>query len=955
MIKSSLQLVDFIDAHGKPMPGLIPIRHSSKTALQIDEKIAIRDAATFEHIDYIFFRRFSDGRSSQIAAYIIDNTDYRLDEKKLAELHRQVWLYGMAPLLYIAWPSRIDVLSCVRGPDFWKAENEECQYNPAERFELEALKTAGEISGELRKFTARRLADGTFWEDHDNRKLADHTKAAHQLLIQAIVETDEELDGKNNPILRRLLLLMVLIKYLEDRQVFPKEAWFGSYRKGARSFFDVLRGGDPDEVYRLLGTLEQRFNGDIFAIPKEGLHKLTKRALQRFAELVDARTLNRQRYLWEKFSFKHLPVEVISHLYQRFVQGGHGAVYTPPFLAALLLDHVMQYNKLTGKERVLDPACGSGVFLVGAFRRLINVWRSRHKWQRPDVKTLKDILRRSIYGVELDKDAIHLTAFSLSLAVCDALQPEVIWGELKFDPLHKSNLFEADFFDLLYDTRQSKQTFLTDGFDIVIGNPPFESALTDVGEKIEQFAEKQDKRRGALPDKQTAYLFLEQALSLLKPDGRLCLIQPAGLLYNRNAYAFRAAIHRKYKVDSILDFTSIRKLYDEADPKTIAVLAQSNKPPSEHWINHQTFRRTVSVHERICFEIDHYDHHRVLQKQAETDSYVWRTNLLGGGRLFDISQRLRNMRTLSEFIEKQDDWDYGEGFIVGSGKNPASFLTDKKYLPTSALTPSGIDESKIGMVIETQFESPRNEKRFSPPLILIKELDSLPIAFWNKEFLAYRHQIVGIHAPASQTSELYKLYDNFRRHHIIYRFLCALNSTLSLVGKATSILKHDIDALPYPTDMKGFLFSFWEEALCDDVLKYMTEYVRRGQNSVLLQRAASFDELRAYSDMFLRMLGSIYGNLKAANPIFLDGLICQPFYFGEQSNISWIEKGTADDLRKLIYNEERHKYLRTIRVLRFYTENVILIVKPDRLRYWIRSTAIRDADETLVDLHRQGY
>ena len=126
-------------------------------------------------------------------------------------------------------------------------------------------------------------------------------------------------------------------------------------------------------------------------------------------------------------------------------------------------------------------------------------------------------------------------------------------------------------------------------------------------------------------------------------------------------------------------------------------------------------------------------------------------------------------------------------------------------------------------------------------------------------------------------------------------------------------------------------------------------------DNVLLQRAASFDELRAYSDMFLRMLGSIYGNLKAANPIFLDGLICQPFYFGEQSNISWIEKGTADDLRKLIYNEERHKYLRTIRVLRFYTENVILIVKLDRLRYWIRSTAIRDADETLVDLHRQGY
>jgi hypothetical protein len=47
--------------------------------------------------------------------------------------------------------------------------------------------------------------------------------------------------------------------------------------------------------------------------------------------------------------------------------------------------------------------------------------------------------------------------------------------------------------------------------------------------------------------------------------------------------------------------------------------------------------------------------------------------------------------------------------------------------------------------------------------------------------------------------------------------------------------------------------------------------------------------------------------------------------------------------------------LRTVRVLRFYESNTIVIVKPDRLRYWIASTAVRDADETLVDLRTQGY
>jgi hypothetical protein len=47
--------------------------------------------------------------------------------------------------------------------------------------------------------------------------------------------------------------------------------------------------------------------------------------------------------------------------------------------------------------------------------------------------------------------------------------------------------------------------------------------------------------------------------------------------------------------------------------------------------------------------------------------------------------------------------------------------------------------------------------------------------------------------------------------------------------------------------------------------------------------------------------------------------------------------------------------LRTVRILRFYEGNTIIMVKPDRLRYWIPSTAIRDADESLVDLQGQGY
>lgn len=961
MANPLLQSVDFICADGKLTFGLVPVRGpaNTRTTLNIDEQAVIFEAMSFERIDFVFFRRFSDGRSSQVAAYIVDNSDNELNKEKLSQLHRQVWLQGTTPLLYIAGSSQIDILACARGPDFWDKNQKECKYNPAKTLKKDLLTTAGRIPDEMKKFSALRLADGTFWDDPGNRELAHYDKAAHKSLIQAIVEADKDIGGENKPLQRRLLLLMVLIKYLEDRGVFSTPGWFGTFHRGAKSFFDVLKSYKPEKVNRLLNFLATKFNGDVFDIKRFSPQKLTKRILETFADLVEARTLDKQRYLWDQYSFEHLPVEIISHLYQRFITDGHGAVYTPPFLAALLLDHAMPYDKISGKERILDPACGSGVFLVGAFKRLINLWRSKNNWDNPTVENLKKTLRTCIYGVDLDQNAVDLTAFSLSLAICDALRPNVIWKDLKFDYLRDSNLFESDFFDLILVFRDGDQNILDKKFDIVIGNPPFESQLTEAGKEIDKIAEKQDSSRKTCPDNQVAYLFLEQALTVLKPNsGRVCLIQPSSLFYNRNPHSFRTNLFQKYQIDTIFDFTSIRKLY-EADPKTVAVFAHAGKHTIDHWIDHWTFRRTISVKERICFELDHYDHHRISQEQAEADPYIWRANLLGGGRLVEMSQRIRAIRTLAEYLEKnkqENDWDYGEGFIAAKTgeRSLASFLTGKPYLPTEAFTDSGIDETQIGTVSETLFESPRKKGRFTPPLVLIKKGSSLPITFWNNGFLAYRHRIVGIHVPISDTLELKNFYETFLENHDVYRFCCTLHGTESLTSRATPLRKQDIDLLPYPEDQKDLDFSFWEKAIQRDVLDYMADYVRLGQKSKLLQNAADEEALFQYSDMFIRMLGSVYDNLHASEPVFLDGLTCQPFYFGDSPKLTWLDSDAEANLERLIYYEN-HEHLRTVRVFRFYDKNVLLIVKPDRLRYWIRSTAIRDADDTLTDLYHQGY
>ncbi|MBN1972309.1 MAG: N-6 DNA methylase [Sedimentisphaerales bacterium] len=946
-----LQNAGFIRADGNLTDGLVRVKETIDNTLAVDEQAILYEAKFFKHIDYVFFRRFSDARSSQVAAYVVNNTEGKLDDNTLSELHHQVWLQGTTPLLYIAGASQIDILSCAREPDFWDNNKKRYYYNPAKTFDVDLL---GRISDEMKKFSALRLADGTFWDDPGNKTLAKHDKAAHQSLIQAVVDTDKKIDGDKNPLSRRLLLLFVLIKYLEDRGVFEDENIFDQFHKGAKCFLDVLQGNDPDEVNLLLQFMAQKFNGDVFDIKKFNEGKLTKKILKDFTSFIEAKTINNQRYLWEQFSFKHLPVEIISHLYQRFVKGGHGTVYTPPFLASLLLDYIMPYNKITGEERILDPACGSGVFLVGAFKRLIYLLRSKNNWKNPTVNKLKGTLKKCIFGVDLDQNAIDLTAFSLSLAICDALKPKVIWDELKFDYLRDSNLFEKDFFELLIDSKKGCSNVLEKKFDIVIGNPPFESQLTDAAKKIDKITQDSEPSRGKCPDNQAAYLFLEQASTvLISQRGRICMIQPSSFLYNRKPHQFRTNLFNKRCIETILDFTSIRRMY-EANKQTIAVSAHAAEPKNNNQISHLTFRRTVSVNERICFEIDHYDHQYVSQKQAKTDFYIWRLNLLGGGRLIDISQRFHGVRTLAKYI-KDKGWKYSEGFTLGKQDNPAPFLYNKNYLPSEALTAKGIDKDKIVVLKESKFERPRAEENYIPPLVLFRKIDSLPIAFWDKDFLSYSHEIVGIHASASQSDQLQKICKLISQNKDFFRFMAMLHGSCAFTERETAILKRDIDLLPYPEDKNAISFSFWEKVLCEDVTNYMEDYIRQGQDSKLSMEPVSKETLDLYSKLFVKMLGSVYSNLKASNPIIFNNLICQPFYFGEKPELDWLDENAEEGLEKLVYSNDEYKRLRTIRVVRYYDKNVFLIVKPDRLRYWLRSTAIRDADETLSDLYKQGY
>ena len=931
----SLKRLDFHAPRSSRASGLVRV-DSADDAARADEGAVVREvAAAFDGaIDYVYFRRFDDGRASQAMALVIDNADERIPREDLAQLHRRLWWSGVAPLLYVGWPTAVDVLAGGRAPDFWVDDRE--KYNPWAHLEL-----AGEVTTALRdidRLSALRLADGSFWEDPDNAGVLSHKESAAGRLVRAIVQIDAELEGSTNPGLRRLLLFTILIKYLDDRRVFPK-GWFARFSRGAVCFYDVLAAGDPAALGRLLSALHTRFNGDVFA-SAETVAELSSRQIRRLADLVEGRTDGPQRLLWAQYSFEHLPVEVVSNIYERFV-GGSTAVYTPPFVASFMLDRVLPFGKIDGTETVLDPACGSGVFLVGAFRRLIAAWRARHDWRRPDVATLKGILRHSIFGVEVDPFAAELTVFSLYLALCDALKPDVIWRELRFDRLSDENITTRDFF-----SGQPRRV------DVVVGNPPFAS-LSPAAEAYERAAR---GSRGTLPDKQIAYLFLEHSLQHLTPRGRACLLQPHGLIYNRNVAPFRAHLLRSHTIDEVLDFASIRGLYEGADPKTVAIVGRPMPPTDDGATVHMVLRRTTAAQQQVALEIDHYDRHRCPQgKIAEG---WWRANLLGGGRLGSIADRFAQMQSLADFVGKQEGWSYGEGYIAANGSERAPFLTGQRFLPTSALTEGGIEHGALELVEETRFLRPRRASLYEAPLVVIREHASLPMDFVPDGHLAFRHTIVGIAAPVADRERLWGVYQRLLKRRRQYQFLCMLRGSRALLTRATAIGKSDIDDLPFPDDEAELELSVWETILEDDVLDYMTEYVRLGQDSEVMSRAASDREVAAYAATFKQMLGTVYPNLEVAGCARLGSVSCQAFRFvsldGGAPEMGSPETSLVQKLRDILVSRKASQ-LSTVRILRYYDENMLIIAKPDRLRYWLRSTAIRDADETLVDLIAQGY
>ena len=113
--------------------------------------------------------------------------------------------------------------------------------------------------------------------------------------------------------------------------------------------------------------------------------------------------------------------------------------------------------------------------------------------------------------------------------------------------------------------------------------------------------------------------------------------------------------------------------------------------------------------------------------------------------------------------------------------------------------------------------------------------------------------------------------------------------------------------------------------------------------------------MKNFGETYCKILNTVYKEFKPHEPIITNSFVCFPVYYGEQPKLANEDLDKFENYMGRLVYREIGRNLRVVRVIRVYDNNIVYLIKPNQVRYWLRSVAIRDADETFADLVKQGY
>lgn len=954
-----------------------------------NQKYIFRQAKEKLGADAVFFFKSETGQNIPLIYF------YKLesrDHNKIAELHKLAWNMGQAPLLFVILPDVVLIYNSYEKPRL--SENGLLDYQAGFIEELKLFIDAKKELDKLKKYRSSEILTGSYWQKYSEQF---HNKErVYQTLLDNLDFMRKKLisKGLRPEVVHNLLTRSIFIKYLEDRKdkegynVFPK-GFFENYLPGAKSFTDLLSNKNKtDELFRYLN---QKFNGDVFTIDETG-GTVAQEHLNLLKKMLKGEMYleQQQMALWPLYSFDVIPIELISNIYQRFFHNEEneeilkkkGTHYTPYHLVTFLMDQVLPWEGRNTDLKVLDPSCGSGVFLVESYRRLISRWMQANPNKSPSISDLKCILKDSIFGVDVNNNAIRIAALSLYLTMCDYLEPRNIWNQVRFDPIINVNLFKSDFFE-------KDAPFVKKKYDIIIGNPPWVSKLPT---SARDYLTTQDRSVG---DNQFCQAFLWRVSDLCKSDGEICmLVSSKSLLFNRSNTnrKFREQFFSSFNIKTIINFSSLRHiLFSEAVGPPAAVIFSPEKQDIQK-ILYCSPKPSYSTQDDWLFIIEPQDIAHIPKNEAIENDLIWKVAMWGNPRDYDLIKRLSKLPTL-ERICNEKGWINGEGYIEGGNevkKHGVQELIGKSNVEVDYLKRFTIDEDSLPSFKKERLYRSAKTKRevFNGPHLLIKQSPKAyvgMVAALLKRDAVFNHSILGINCQESDLNQLAACCLAINTNIALYYEILTSRSWLV---ERDSFEKEEILNLPMPDDILelkeidyDFLKDISENPEADnivnqlaaklyhldeseiiqinDTINYTLDYYRTKNESSAVKPVKK-NNLRDYLNTFCTVLNDSFSN---PNKFFLGTIydgegplkvisarLVDKFENFELINISNGDLNQVLDKLNQQLTEEISQSIYIRRNLRRYSGNSLFIVKPNQMRFWTKSAALRDADDTYKDI-----
>ena len=947
-----------------------------------------------------------------------------MDPTAIARLHSDLWNQGLASVLAVVCGETIRIYSLAATPAGRSTEtfDETCLIEVLHQVR-DALALRNLIYG---------MESGRYWKEHGGK--FDANQRVDGVLLGNLKQSHDRLqDRRLAPAASQALLMQTMfIAYLEDRKIIDARYIEAATDGAFSTFAEILNEKKVHAFYGLFRSLRRDFNGDLFRNPcsfDDVGPRLQRRHLEVLARFRSGKEemgpAGGQFRFWG-YNFEFIPVELISAVYDKFLneqdQARKGQFHTPMHLASSIVSQIWDDPdvldpRIKTKGKFLDPACGSGIFLVCLFKRLCEQWRYRQAKQNIRWDSLRDFLAR-LCGWDIDASAVRVAAFSLYVALLEEARPPDIRNLMRRGKLLPSlwgkTLRQADFFHME----------ATPEYDVVIGNPPWRRSDTGSAGWCE--------RHGLpAPDKQAVWGFLWKALRHLKEDGRIAFLLPAmSFLHNHSKKALeaRSLLFQRARVRRIVNYADLRfQLFSVAVRPASLFIAGLNPDAGPYEFDYWVPKASPSSGATRLVSINEIDKKRLNTVMVERDPLefkkrMWMTS--PESKLFRYLSTYPRLRARvaqhgrSNAVQGKDSeptWKIGQGFQpVPEGRlGDASYdQTESEVVAAIPFLPAKsfrIFAPNLAALVLRHDEAVRRrgfDEGFDGPRLLISQgigNRRLKSAYSETPF-TFQHAIQAITVPDADR-ERAKLLAALLNSKLL--FWWAFHSTSSIGSERPKVHQDQLLDLPFPAPEETpepqrshnaakrlialidgapgkldnpmqppnlldrmlvevdrlacdyFALTERETLVVEETWEYVVPALQPGPSAFpTIWEQPSAEKRREYAQVLTSSLDDwteadsrVSVTLVAKNH---DLAVLRLRLCAMQDRVEYREE--SNEVGRLLVevaresNTELPGNIHQVSNLRMYAGDDMYMVKPNSLRFWMRSAAQDDAEQVVVDV-----